>query len=178
MPSRDLTFAAELPLLIAVCKTLKRVCRKKYSPRRTMPAHFIVSVTIPDPANRVPYDNYVAKVRPIVERHGGEYLVRSENIRHIAGEWRPDRVIVIRFPDIQALQNCFASSEYKEIEQLRTCSVNASAVIVIEEHFQFENAQASAGAAAPDGSEWPEAQDTLRELCQDSRCSLARPNFL
>ena len=97
-----------------------------------MPAHFIVSVTIPDPANRVPYDDYVAKVRPIVERHGGEYLVRSENIRHIAGEWTPDRVIVIRFPDMQTLQNCFASFEYKEIEQLRTGSVNASAVIVAD----------------------------------------------
>ena len=95
-----------------------------------MPVHFIVSVTVPDPANRALYDEYVAKVRPIVERHGGEYLVRSENIRHVAGEWTPDRVIVIRFPDMQTLRNCFASPEYKEIEKLRVCSVNASAVIV------------------------------------------------
>ena len=97
-----------------------------------MPAHFIVSVTIPDPANRVPYDKYIAQVRPIVEHYGGEYLVRSENIRHVAGGWTPDRVIVIRFPDMQTLQHCFASPEYKEIEQLRTCSVNASAVIVVD----------------------------------------------
>jgi len=97
-----------------------------------MSVHFIVSVTIPDPAQRIPYDNYIAQVRPIVESYGGEYLVRSENIRHVAGEWTPDRVIVIRFPDAQALQNCFASPEYKEIERLRTCSVNASAVIVAD----------------------------------------------
>jgi len=97
-----------------------------------MSAHFIVSVTIPDPENRVPYDNYIAQVCPIVENHGGEYLVRSENIHHVAGEWVPDRVIVIRFPDMQTLQNCFGSPEYKEIEKLRTCSVNASAVIVTD----------------------------------------------
>jgi uncharacterized protein (DUF1330 family) len=97
-----------------------------------MPAHFIVSVTIPDPAHRAPYDDYIAKVRPIVERYGGEYLVRSENIRHVAGEWTPDRVIVIRFPDMQTLQNCFASPEYKEIEELRISTVKASAVIVAD----------------------------------------------
>ncbi|MDR0477377.1 MAG: DUF1330 domain-containing protein [Desulfobulbaceae bacterium] len=97
-----------------------------------MPAYFIVSVDIPDPVNRIPYDNYIAKVRPIVERWSGEYLVRSENIHHIAGEWRPDRVIVIRFPDMRASQNCFASPEYKEIENLRICSVKASAVIVAD----------------------------------------------
>jgi uncharacterized protein (DUF1330 family) len=82
--------------------------------------------------NRIPYDDYIAQVRPIVESYGGEYLVRSENISYVTGEWTPDRVIVIRFPDIQTLQNCFGSSEYKEIERLRTCSVNASAVIVAE----------------------------------------------
>jgi uncharacterized protein (DUF1330 family) len=97
-----------------------------------MSAHFIVSVTIPDPANRTPYDNYIAKVRPIVDRHCGEYLLRSENIRHVAGEWTPDRVIVIRFPDMQTLRNCFDSPEYKEVERLRTRSVNASAVIVAD----------------------------------------------
>ncbi len=97
-----------------------------------MSVHFIVSITIPDSANRIPYDSYIAQVRPIVEHYGGEYLVRSENIRHVAGDWMPDRVIVIRFPDMQALQSCFSSSEYKDIERLRTCTVNTSAVIVTE----------------------------------------------
>ena len=50
------------------------------------------------------YDNHIAKVRPIVERYDGEYLVRSENIRHVAGEWTPDRAIVIRSPNMQTLQ--------------------------------------------------------------------------
>ena len=95
-----------------------------------MPVHFIVSVSIPDPASRVPYDSYISRVRPIVERCGGEYLLRSENIRYVAGEWKPDRVIVIRFPDMSTLQNCFASPEYQEIEKLRLHSVKASAVIV------------------------------------------------
>ncbi len=94
--------------------------------------HFIVSVLIPDPANRAPYDNYIAKARPIVERYGGEYLVRGENIQHIAGDWTPDRVIVIRFPNMQALRDCFASHECKETERLRACSVNASAAIVTD----------------------------------------------
>ncbi len=98
-----------------------------------MSVHFIVGITIPDPTNRTPYDRYIAEVRPIVESYGGEYLIRSENVGHVAGDWTPDRVIVVRFPDMQALQSCFASPEYTAIEGLRSGTVNADIVIVADE---------------------------------------------
>ena len=79
-----------------------------------MAAFFIVSIQLDNPAARPLYDAYIKNVRPIVERHGGRYLVRTERLAHLAGDWRPDRVIMIRFPDIQ---------------DLRLASVRSSAVI-------------------------------------------------
>ena len=69
-----------------------------------MAAFFIVSIQLDNPAARPLYDAYIKKVRPIVERHGGRYLVRTERLAHLAGDWRPDRVIMIRFPDRAALE--------------------------------------------------------------------------
>ena len=45
-----------------------------------MSCYFIVSVNIDDPAMRPLYDRYIEKVKPIVERFGGIYLVRTEKI--------------------------------------------------------------------------------------------------
>ena len=94
-----------------------------------MAAFFIAGIQLGNPASRPLFDAYIEKVRPIVERHGGRYLVRTERLAHLAGDWRPDRVIVIRFPDKTALEACFASEEYRAIRDLRLASVRSSAVI-------------------------------------------------
>lgn len=100
-----------------------------------MPAFFIVGTSIPLDANsknrnRGTYDEYIAKVKPLVERYGGKYLVRSGNVTPFSGNWNPDRVIVIEFATIERLHACFSSPEYTEIAALRTSSVQTDAVIV------------------------------------------------
>lgn len=95
-----------------------------------MPAYFIVSVMIQDPEKRPMYDEYIEKVKPIVESFGGEYLARSENISVFTGDWEPDRVIIIRFETREKLETCFASEKYQKIAGLRVQSVLTNAIIV------------------------------------------------
>ena len=76
------------------------------------------------------YDEYIREVKPIVESFGGEYLIRSENVLPLHPERNPQRVIVIRFPSRQALDDCFSSKEYKDIMNKRIDSVDARALIV------------------------------------------------
>lgn len=72
-----------------------------------------------------------------MERYGGRYLIRTERLEHLAGDWRPDRVIVIRFPDRTALERCFGSEEYRAIQDLRLVSVQSSAVIALDDSNVF-----------------------------------------
>lgn len=95
-----------------------------------MKNYFIVSVQIRDSAKRPLYDEYIERVRPIIESFGGVYLVRTEQIDFLSGTWKPDRLIVIEFPDRDTLDRCFASAAYREIAALRMQAVEASAVIV------------------------------------------------
>jgi uncharacterized protein (DUF1330 family) len=78
-----------------------------------MSCYFIVSVRIEQPDSRAQYDAYIEQVKPIVERFGGEYLVRTEDIVPLSEQWKPDRIIVIRFPNREALDQCFASDQYR-----------------------------------------------------------------
>ena len=94
-----------------------------------MSCYFIVDTYIDENSGRGLYDSYIAKVKPIVERYGGEYLLRSENITPLCPSRNPQRVIIIRFPNRARLEACFASDEYRAIMHERTQSVDARALI-------------------------------------------------
>lgn len=97
-----------------------------------MGCYFMVDTYIDAEKGRGMYDEYIRRVKPIVESFGGEYLVRTEQITSLHSLRNPQRVIIIRFPSRQALDACFASEEYQRIMKKRIESVDARALIVDE----------------------------------------------
>jgi len=95
-----------------------------------MSVYFIVTTFFEKEQSRCLYDEYIERVKPIVESYGGTYLVRTDEIIALSDQWRPDRVIVIRFSNRKDLDCCFASEEYRAIKDLRMQSVDSRAVIV------------------------------------------------
>ncbi len=97
-----------------------------------MSCYFMIDTYIDIESGRGQYDDYIAKVKPIVESYGGEYLIRTEKVTSLSPLRTPQRVIIIRFSDCDSLNACFSSDEYKLIEHERTESVDARAVIAEE----------------------------------------------
>ncbi|PNV62397.1 DUF1330 domain-containing protein [Clostridium sp. chh4-2] len=95
-----------------------------------MSCYFIATIYTDNPQAQTEYLEYIRLVKPIVERHSGTYLVRSEELTALSDAWRPNRIIVIQFPDREHLDRCFQSPEYKEIARKRENSVDSRAVIV------------------------------------------------
>lgn len=95
-----------------------------------MSCYFLVDVYIDEDKGRGVYDDYIKRVKPIVESYGGEYLVRTETISSLSPLRNPQRVIVIRFPSRRKLNACFASDEYCQIMHEREDCVDARALIV------------------------------------------------
>ena len=94
-----------------------------------MCCYFLVDTYIDKEKGRGMYDDYIIKVQPIVESFGGEYLVRSEKISSLHSERNPQRVIIIRFPSRQVLEDCFGSESYQKIMHGRIDSVDARGII-------------------------------------------------
>ena len=78
-----------------------------------MGCYFIVDTYIDEKKGRGLYDEYIRNVKSIVERFGGEYLVRTEKITSLHPNRTPQRVIIIKFPSRQVMDNCFASEDYQ-----------------------------------------------------------------
>lgn len=89
---------------------------------------FIASITWPEDCNG--YTEYVEQVKPIVEKHGGVYLARTDNIEVFSSDWKPDRVIIIRFNSREDLDACFSEPEYMAIMELRQDDVRVRVVLV------------------------------------------------
>ena len=92
-----------------------------------MAAYIIIDITIKDEAI---YAEYVEKIPPVVEKHGGRYLIRGGTIIPTAGNWNPDRVILVEFENMEKLSRCFASLDYQELAPLRERSTVTRSIVV------------------------------------------------
>jgi len=91
-----------------------------------MSVYMIIQSTIKDGEK---YGQYIDQVSPIVEKYGGRYHVRGENIRSL-GSWKPERVIVIEFESEANIQKWLTSPEYAAVARLREEGADAQAIIV------------------------------------------------
>jgi len=96
-----------------------------------MSCYFIISVFLEPGKDRADYDDYIKRVRPIVEEHGG--------IEYIGKDWHPDRFIMIWFPDRESIDRCFSSEKYRKIMSKRKNTVDSQAIIVTAEEMYGDN---------------------------------------
>ena len=92
-----------------------------------MPAYLIVNVDVHDPEK---YEDYKKGVTPLVDRHGGEYLVRGGEHEVIEGDWNPTRLVLFRFPDRASIQSFIDDPDYQPLKQLRHSIATTDAVAV------------------------------------------------
>jgi uncharacterized protein (DUF1330 family) len=89
---------------------------------RTMPAYWIALHTITDAAK---FEEYRVKVAPMIARHGGRYITKLGSHKMLESARRPpDRVVIIEFPDIGALNAWYNSAEYQPLIALRQSCVD------------------------------------------------------
>jgi uncharacterized protein (DUF1330 family) len=93
-----------------------------------MPAYWIGEHAITDPRR---FEEYLHKAVPMIERFGGRYLTRARAHEVLDGDWRPDRVVVIEFPDMAAVKALYHSPEYQPLIALRR-SAAIDVIIAVE----------------------------------------------
>ena len=92
-----------------------------------MPLYLIIDITIIDPDV---YGEFVARVPAAVKKYGGRYLARSSEVSTMVGDWRPERIVLIEFENIDQVQEFFAAPEYQDLVTLREQSATTRAIIV------------------------------------------------
>jgi uncharacterized protein (DUF1330 family) len=101
-----------LSISMVACNTV--ILKAVYS--LAMAVYVIVNLRIHDLAA---YDAYKAGVVPMVSRHGGEYLARGGATEVLEGDWIPNRVVLLKFPEMNAVKAFLDDPEYADLKSLR-----------------------------------------------------------
>jgi uncharacterized protein (DUF1330 family) len=92
-------------------------------------AYLIVEHKITDSAK---FEDYRTKVAPMIAKHGGRYLSKGGTHKVLETKhWLPDRVAIIEFPDMDALNEWYTSSEYQPLIALRQSCTDMSKDMLI-----------------------------------------------
>ena len=92
-----------------------------------MPAYVIVETDIIDPEQ---YERYKAASPGAVEAGGGRFVVRGGELAVLEGEWRPSRLVVLEFPDLETAKAFYDSELYQEAKALREGAARLNMVAV------------------------------------------------
>jgi uncharacterized protein (DUF1330 family) len=91
-----------------------------------MPVYLIIEISVHDPEL---YGEYTVQVLPLVERYGGRYLVRGNEVYPVTGDWRPERLVMVRFETMDLVHDLLTSPEYQALVPLRERATSSRAVI-------------------------------------------------
>lgn len=93
-----------------------------------MSAYVIVDVDIKD---KVRYEEYKAMAAPTVTLYGGKYIVRGGKTEILEGNYKPNRIVVLEFENMEQARKWWDSPEYSKAKQLRQ-SIATTTMFIVE----------------------------------------------
>ena len=92
-----------------------------------MAAYVIFDVEISDLKR---YQEFMAGVKPALEKAGARYLARGGAHKVHEGDWEPRRIVLLEFPSIAAWEAFYNGATYQELKRIRDACSSARLVSV------------------------------------------------
>jgi Uncharacterized conserved protein len=92
-----------------------------------MPAYIIADVKVTD---TVAYERYKALTPNAITKNGGRFLARGGQSETLEGDWQPNRVVILEFPDYATAKAFYDSPEYREAREARKDASEFKMIVV------------------------------------------------
>ncbi|RCW75891.1 DUF1330 domain-containing protein [Pseudorhodoferax soli] len=93
-----------------------------------MPSAFIIAdVTVTNPAQ---YEDYKKWSSAAMQAHGAEVCVRGGKVEVLEGDWSPTRMVMLKFPTVEAAKAFNDSPEYGKARAARQGAAIMRMVVV------------------------------------------------
>ena len=90
-------------------------------------AYIIANVNVTNP---VQYEEYKKWSSAAMQAHGAEVCVRGGKVQVLEGDWSPDRLVILKFPSVEAAKIFDASPEYGKARAARQGAAIMRMVVV------------------------------------------------
>jgi len=92
-----------------------------------MPAYVIVDIEVTDP---VGYEEYKKLAPAGVAAYGGKYIARGGKTEILEGDWQPNRLVILEFPDFDSARQWIDSPEYGPAKAMRHKMAKTNMVLI------------------------------------------------
>jgi uncharacterized protein (DUF1330 family) len=92
-----------------------------------MPAYIIVEVEI---QNQKEYEEYKKLVPATLKQYGGKFIVRGGKTETLEGNWNPERIVVIKFDNMEKAKAWWGSEEYSKAKKIRYKNAESKMILV------------------------------------------------
>lgn len=92
-----------------------------------MNAYVVADIQVTD---STAYEPYRALAAASIARFGGRFMVRGGPVELLEGEPRPERIVVIEFPDAETARRWYHSEEYQSALKIRQAASRGRLLLV------------------------------------------------
>ena len=93
-----------------------------------MPSAYIIAhVTVTNPQQ---YEAYKKWSSAAIQAHGAEVCVRGGKVEVLEGDWSPERLVILKFPTVEAARRFNESPEYGRARAARQGAAVMRMVVV------------------------------------------------
>ena len=92
-----------------------------------MPAYVIVEITVHNPEE---YKEYMKLSLPSLKPFNGRFIVRGGKSITLEGDWNPQRIVVLEFPDKDKALEWYHSEIYTEAKAIRLRTASTRMILV------------------------------------------------
>jgi len=92
-----------------------------------MPAFIIVEITIHNP---VEYEDYKKLTPASLKPFDGRFVVRGGKTETLEGDWNPERIVVLEFPNVEKAKQWWNSEGYAPAKALRQRTAHSKMILV------------------------------------------------
>lgn len=71
-----------------------------------------------------------AEAPAIFESFGAKYLSAGGRVEMLEGNWKPQSLVIIEFPSMEAAKACYESEAYRELLELRLENSKGTGILV------------------------------------------------
>ena len=91
-----------------------------------MKAYLVLDFSVNDLAG---FRKYIAEIPAFIAKHSGKYIVRGVQPTPIEGDWKPERMVIIEFPERQKAEAFLRDPEIQDLFKVRQATTTSKLVL-------------------------------------------------
>ncbi|WP_291781169.1 DUF1330 domain-containing protein [Cecembia sp.] len=92
-----------------------------------MAALVLVEVSIHDPEL---YEEYKKHTLATITKFRGRFVVRGAKTETLEGDWNPERLVILEFPDVETAKDWWNSPDYTVAKEIRYKAAQSKMLVV------------------------------------------------